>query len=112
MAVTSVQANTAPSALTVNTESTLESPSITAAGVYVLVIDAVNMANSDVLEVRIKTKGVTTTLQLSYFATYANVQTELNKYSVPVPNEGSQISFSLKQTAGTGRVVPWRILTL
>ena len=112
MAVTSVKANAAPAALTIGSETTLESPSITAAGTYVLVIETDNLALGDTLEMRAKSKGVTTTLKVAYLASYTNPQSEVVKYSLPVVNEGSQVSFTLKQTAGTGRVIPWRILSL
>lgn len=98
------------------TEQTIESPSITGAGSYVLAVDMVNLAAGDTVELRVKTKVISTsTLQLVYYATYSNAQTSLNTYSIPVPIDGTvstQISFTLKQTAGTNRVFPWNVMTL
>lgn len=113
MAVTSVSSG---SKTADGTEQTLEASNLTAAGTYLLAIDLVNLANGDTVELRAKTKVISTsTLQLVYFATYSNAQTELNTYSVPIPIDGTvstQISFTLKQTAGTNRVFPWNIVTL
>lgn len=96
---------------TIATEHTLGS-AITAPGVYVLVVDTNAMANGDVLELRIYTKYASGgTERLAYVATYAHAQTELNKFSVPVPIDAS-FKATLKQTAGTGRAFPWNILSL
>lgn len=95
----------------IGTEHTL-GVSITAAGVYVLAVDTNAMVNGDVLELRIKTKAKTgSTLRQAYSATYANVQSDANKFSVPVPVD-TEITFTLKQTAGTGRGFDWNILAL
>lgn len=95
----------------INTEHSLGS-AITTAGVYVLVVDCNALVNGDVLELRAKTKAKTgSTSRLAYYVTYANAQTELNKYSVPVPVD-TEVVFTLKQTAGTGRAFDWNILAL
>ena len=109
MTVTSNQSGSQTA--TIGTEHTLGT-AITAAGVYVLVVAANAMVNGDVLELRAKTKAKTgSTSQLAYVVTYAHVQTELNKYSVPIPVD-TEVVFTLKQTAGTGRVFDWNILAL
>lgn len=96
---------------TVGTEHTL-GVAVVAAGVYVLVVDTNALANGDVLELRLKTKAKgSSTERLAYFVTYAHVQSEANKYSVPVPVD-AQLSCSLKQTAGTSRVFDWNLLSL
>lgn len=96
---------------TISTEHNLGS-AITAAGVYVLVVDCNAMVNGDVLELRAKTKAKSgSTQRLAYFATYAHAQGELNKYSVPIPVT-DELQFTLKQTAGTGRAFDWNILSL
>jgi hypothetical protein len=96
---------------TIGTEHTLGT-AITAAGVYVLVVDANAMVDGDVLELRAKTKAKSgSTSRLAYFVTYANAQGELNKYSVPIPTD-TEVVFTLKQTAGTGRAFDWNILAL
>lgn len=96
---------------TITTEHALGS-AITAAGVYVLVVDTNAMVAGDVLELRAKTKAKSgSTSRLAYFATFANAQGEANKYSVPVPVD-TEVVFTLKQTAGTGRAFDWNILSL
>lgn len=96
---------------TITTEHNLGT-AITAAGVYVLVVDANAMANGDVLELRAKTKAKSgSTQHLAYLVTYAHVQAEANKYSVPIPVD-TELQFTLKQTAGTGRAFDWNILSL
>lgn len=93
------------------TEHTLGT-AITAAGVYVLVVDTNAMVNGDVLELRIMTKAKPGgALRQSYFATYVNAQSDANKHSVPVPVD-TEIQFTLKQTAGTSRSFDWNILAL
>lgn len=82
----------------------------TGAGIYVLVVDTNNMAAGDALTLKIKTmaigSGVT---RLAYTLTYADLQAEPVKYSVPVPSNNS-ITVSLTQTAGTSRSFPWSLL--
>jgi hypothetical protein len=96
---------------TIGTEHTLGA-AITSAGVYVLVVDTNAMVNGDVLELRVKTKTKSgSTSRLAYFATYANAQGELNKYSVPIPVD-TEVAFTLKQVSGTGRAFDWNILAL
>jgi hypothetical protein len=96
---------------TIGTEHTLGT-AITAAGVYVLVVDANAMVDGDVLELRAKTKAKSgSTSRLAYFVTFANAQGELNKMSVPIPID-TEVVFTLKQTAGTGRAFDWNILAL
>lgn len=93
------------------TEHTLGA-AITAAGVYVLVVDTSTMVNGDVLELRAKTKAKAgSTSRLAYAATYVHIQTEGNKYSVPIPVD-TEVVFTLKQVAGTGRTFDWNILAL
>ena len=108
MALTSVASGTQTAV--VNTEHTLDTETV--AGAYVLVVDTVNMVNGDVLELRLKTKAITGgTSRLAYLATYANVQGEPNKYSIPIPVSDELVA-TLKQTAGTSRDFPWNLLKL
>jgi hypothetical protein len=98
-------------AATIGTEHQLGT-AITVAGTYILAVDANAMLDGDVLELRVKTKLKTgSTSRLAYFCTYANLQGEPNKFSVPVPVD-TEILFTLKQTAGTGRTFDWNILAL
>jgi hypothetical protein len=94
----------------ISTEHTLATS--TTGKTYVLVVDTTNMVNGDVLELRIKTKprsGGTSTL--AYIANYADLQTAPVKYSVPIPANVELVA-TLKQTAGTGRVFIWCILSI
>lgn len=109
MAVTSNQSGSQTA--TISTEHQLGT-AITTAGVYVLVVDTAALALGDVLELRCKTKAKSgSTSRLAYFATYANAQTEPNKYSIPIPVD-TEVVFTLTQTAGTGRAFDWDILSL
>jgi hypothetical protein len=108
MAVTSAASGTQTA--TVTTEHTLGT--ITDAGVYVLVVDTANMVLGDFLELRLKTKCASGgTSRLAYLASYAHVQGDPNKYSIPVPVD-TEIIATLKQAAGTSRDFPWNILKL
>lgn len=79
---------------------------------YVLVVDTGNMQNADELELRLKTKVRTGgTSRIAYTATYRHAQGDPNKYSIPVPAD-IEIAATLKQTAGTGRAYPWKLLAL
>lgn len=109
MTVTSNQSGSQTAVI--STEHTLGS-AITAAGVYQLVVDTNAMVNGDVLELRIYTKCKSgSTERVAFYACYANVQGEPNKYSIPVPTDTS-FKATLKQTAGTGRAFDWNILAM
>lgn len=109
MAVTSSASGTQTA--TVSTEHNLGS-AITTAGVYVLVVDTNALAGGDRLELRAKTKAKSGgTQRLAYVASYRNAQTTMIKYSVPVPVD-TEVQFTLKQTAGTGRSFDWNILSV
>jgi hypothetical protein len=105
-------------ACTVNTEHTLSGGTFSAQGSYVLALDLKNAANGDVFEVRIYTildASDNNTAQQAVLASYSNVQADPNKYSIPIPVDGTyttQIKFTVKQTAGTGRTVYYNIMTL
>jgi hypothetical protein len=108
MAVTSV--GTATQTATLDTEHTLDTE--TTPGVYVLVVDTANLVAGDIVLLRIKTKYTTGgTSRLAYIKEFAGVQTEPNKYSVPVPVD-AEIVCTLEQTDGTGRDFPWNLLRL
>jgi hypothetical protein len=108
MSLISVDSNTQTA--TINTEHTLSTK--TDAGVYVLVVDTANLVNGEVVELRIKTKAKSGgTSRLAYMATYAHIQGDPNKYSIPVPVD-TEIVATLKQTAGTGRDFPWNLLKM
>jgi len=108
MALTSVGSGS--QSATLDTEHTLDTE--TGAGVYVLVVDTNNMVDGDVLILRIKTKNKSgSTSRLAYQATYANAQTEINKYSPAIPVD-TEIICTLEQTDGTGRSFDWNLLKM
>jgi hypothetical protein len=92
----------------IGTEHTLDTE--TDPGVYSLVVDMANLAAGDIVVLRIKTKCAPgETSRVAYQAIFAGVQSEPNKYSVPVPID-TEIVCTLQQTAGTGRDFPWNLL--
>jgi hypothetical protein len=92
----------------IDTEHTLTTQ--TDAGTYILVVDLNVLANGDTVVLKIKTKAKTgSTSHLAYSATYANVQSNLNVYSIPVPID-TEIVCTLEQTDGTGRTFDWNLL--
>lgn len=99
-------------AATIGTEHTLAT--ITDAGIYVFVVDTATLAAGDRLELRIKTKCLTGgTSRVTYLQAYADAQPadDAMKNSVPIPSDIEAV-FTLKQTAGTGRNFPWKVLDL
>ena len=95
-------------AAAINTEHALALQ--TGVGIYVLMVDTSAMQADDSLTLRIKTKRAAgDTARIAYAYTHNDVQQEPNKYSVPVPSD-TEISFTLLQTAGTGRTYPWKVL--
>ena len=91
------------------TEHTLAT--ITASGVYVLVVDLADMIKGDEVVLRIKTKLTAgDTSQLAYYTVLSNAQAELNHYSIPVP---SPIEFvaTLQATVG-GVTAIWAVYSL
>jgi hypothetical protein len=108
----------------INTEHTLNAGSFDDNGVYVLSVNTRNMVNGDVLELRAYTKVLTgdANPSLVYESAYAHAQGdgaapgssaggEIDKISIPIPSPYS-VTFTLKQTAGTGRNFDWRVDTL
>lgn len=112
MAVT-LQANGTQTA-TVTTEHSLAS--VTTAGAFVFEVDCSAMAAGDILELRMNVIVLTSgTKRLTYFQAFYGAQPahDLIKVSVPVSNElgdTNSIECTLKQTFGTGRAYPWKIL--
>jgi len=112
MAVTSAASGTQTA--TVTTEHELAA--LEAAGVYVFMVDTVNMVAGDVLELRIKRMVLTSgTVRAVYFHAYygAQLTDDLIKISVPISHDltdTDSLKFTLKQTFGTGRNFPWSVL--
>lgn len=91
---------------------------VNAAGVYTFHVDTSAMAAGDVLELRayqiVLASG---TARVIAFAQYAGAQNAdadgIIKMSVPIGNDltdTQSLSFSLKQTFGTGRAYPYKVL--
>lgn len=109
MAVSSNQSGSQTA--TISTEHQLGT-TITAAGVYVLVVDTNAMAAGDRLELRIKSKSRSADAERqAACAVFEGAQIDPIKHSIPVPTD-CDFSATLKQTAGTGRAYPWNILSL
>jgi hypothetical protein len=112
MAVTAHASGT--QAATVTTEHFLTSPNV--AGTFTLHIDTVNMVSGDALELRVYQMVLTGgTQRVAYYAIFTGAQStdDLIKISVPISNEltdTNALRFSLKQTTGTSRNFPWKVL--
>ncbi len=100
---------------TIGTEHTLGGASITSAKTFCLLVDTTNMVGGttpDILELRIKSKVLTGGAEVQvYEQSFVGLQASKQKISIPVPSLFS-ISFTLKQTQGTGRAFPWVIVSL
>ena len=108
MAVTSVGSGS--QSCTLDTEHTLDTE--TTAGIYVLVLDVNALVNGDTLIVRMKTKAKSgSTSRLAYEATFANAQSEINKYSPAIPID-TELICTIEQIDGTGRSIDWNLLKL
>lgn len=86
------------------------------AGVFTFHVDLLNMASGDFLELRVYQMVLTGgTARVAYLDTYQGAQPADNliAISVPVGNEltdSQALRFSLKQTLGTGRSFPYKIV--
>lgn len=94
----------------IDTEHELAEISI--AGTYQLNVDTANMVADDILELRIygKVRSIDTEREV-YFATFADIQAQNQKASLPVVSP-HHARFTLTQTNGTGRAFPWAIYAL
>jgi len=98
----------------IGTEHTLADVNVS--GTFVLVVDTVNMAAGDVLELRAYQMVLTGgTRRAAYMGSWAGAQQadDVIKISVPLSNEltdAGALRFTLKQTFGTGRAYPWKVL--
>jgi len=98
---------------TVSTEHTLNSGSFTGAKTYMLRVDTDNLANGDVLELRVKAKVLTGgSEKVLYLASYAHDQGSDDVIKEIVVSSPYSTSFTLKQTAGTGRAFDWHVISL
>lgn len=95
---------------TISTEHTLAN--VTTAGTFVLQVNTSNMVNGDTVELRAKVKTLTGGAEALYMiAVYTHAQFDPVKMSIPVPSLYS-LTFTLKQTAGTGRAFEWNVVGL
>lgn len=99
---------------TVTTEHTLLDVAV--AGTFTLHVDLVNMAAGDMLELRIYQIVLTGgTRRVAYYDTFTDAQVADNMIaiSVPISNEltdSGSLRFTLKQTLGSARAYPWKVL--
>ena len=113
MAVTLYASNT--QSATIGTEYILSTPS--AAGIYTLHVDTAAMVNGDVAEIRVYQTTLTGgVLRVAYPMIYYGIQPtdDVEKISVPIGNdlaEANALKFTLKQTFGTARAFPWKVLS-
>ncbi len=90
---------------TINTEHTLATP--TTVATYVLGVDTKNMVLGDTLELRCYDMIDGTNYAQIWKGTCQHVQ--INAKVSPPLAVTTQAKFTLKQTAGTGRVFPWSV---
>jgi hypothetical protein len=101
---------------TIGTEHTLLDVAV--AGSFVFEVDTNALAAGDSLELRISAIVLTAgTRRVVYKSTFVGVQDadDKIKVSVPMSNEltdAGSLRFTLKQTGGTGRAFPWKVLKL
>jgi hypothetical protein len=100
---------------TVTTEHVLDT--VTAAGVFVLIVDTANMVAGDILELRVKKPVLAAgTERVEYFAAFygAQITDDVLKTSVPVVQDSTAggLLFTLKQTFGVGRSFAWKVLAI
>lgn len=91
---------------TISTEHSLATPTTNAT--YVLSVDAVNLALGDLVELRCYDMVDGSNYRQMWKATYQHGQINNAKASPPLAVT-TQAKFTLKQTAGTGRVFPWSV---
>lgn len=98
----------------IGTEHTLLDVAI--AGSFTLHVDTNVMAAGDTLELRVYQIVLTGgTRHVAYFDSFSGDQIADDevKISVPISNEltdAGALRFTLKQTVGTGRAFPWKVL--
>ena len=99
---------------TVTTEHVLADVAVT--GVFQLIVDTVNLADGDVLELRvyqIVLTGGTGRVVLQGLFYGAQPTTDLIKTSVPVVNDltdSQSLRFTLTQAFGSSRSFPWKVV--
>jgi len=97
---------------TIGTEHTLLTT--TTPGDYALKVDKNAMQAGDSLELRIYDtvlSGGVSRVAYKYSSSGAQPTDDMIAISVPIPIDIG-VTFTLKQTAGTGRAFPWKVLSL
>lgn len=109
--MTVAQLATGSQTCVIGTEHTVSSP--TGGKTYVLNLDMSTLVAQDVLEVRLYKKIVSggTLRQLGNPHTYAGPPSGDGLMSFALPSAHG-CSFTIKQTAGTGRAIVWTVETL
>ncbi len=85
-------------------------------GLFALQVDLANMAAGDVTELRIYQIVLTGgTRRVVYFTSYNGNQVADFEIALSLPfgnelTDSGSLRFTLKQTAGTGRAYPWKVL--
>lgn len=94
----------------IGTEHTLAAP--TTNKTRVLKVNCRNMVNGDAVELYIKSQVISSDpLTVQQVMTYANALGSPIIESIPISSDLGA-TFTLKQTAGTGRAFSWKVLTL
>jgi len=94
----------------ISTEHVLDTPNTV--GTYKFKVDTVNLANGDVLELRIYEQIDGTNYRQCWKGTYQHAQLNTGKISPVHETSGNTLKFTLKQTAGTGRSFPWQVIRI
>ena len=106
--------NSGTQSATVTTEHFVEDTN--SAGVFTYHVDTINMVTGDILELRVYQMVLTSgASRVIYFGAFYGPQpaNDLIKVSLPISNEltdSTALRFSLKQTFGTSRNFPWKVL--
>jgi hypothetical protein len=102
------------STLTLTASEQTVGAAITTGKTVVLQLDFVNAAAGDVIELYcyVKTEGAGGTARVYFKQYWANAQTSMPVYqTIPVAAPYS-VEFKMKQPTGTGRVIPYALMTL
>jgi hypothetical protein len=114
MAVTAAGSGSQSGATVGSSENTLLD--VATAGTYTLHVDLSVLAALDAVELRCYQMVLTGgTRRVAYYALYTDAQVADNMIavSVPISNEltdAGALRFTLKQTTGTARTFPWKVL--
>jgi hypothetical protein len=90
----------------IGTEQILSQPTTNAT--YEFSVDTVNLANGDLLELRVYDMVDGSNYRQVWKGAYQHTQINNGKVS-PAKAVTTQAKFTLKQTAGTGRNFPWSV---